>query len=190
MVNEARHAAQDRPTGGQTQQHLRRHFAHANVDAFMIGDGESSLPELLQAVKQGREAGVVRGMQHHLSARTHLAIESGLRLRKRTETHLHAMTGNREYLVTRYGRIEALHGLSIQVRQGQLVALVGANGAGDAFAAGVLYGIHEGRTIRDSLTLGLCSAASALRSISTTSSVGTVAECLALADQWGWRQPI
>ena len=54
-------------------------------------------------LKQGHEAGVVRGMQHHLSARTHLAIESGLRLRKRTETHLHAMTGNREYLVTRYG---------------------------------------------------------------------------------------
>ena len=36
----------------------------------------------------------------------------------------------------------------------------------------------------------LCAAASALRSISTTSSVGTVAECLALAEQWGWRQPI
>ncbi len=69
-------------------------------------------------------------------------------------------------------------------------AIVGTNGAGDAFAAGVLYGIHEGWTIGDSLTLGLCAAASALRSISTTSSVGTVAECLALADQWGWRQPI
>ena len=59
-----------------------------------------------------------------------------------------------------------------------------------AFAAGVLYGIHEGWPIRDSLTLGLCASASALRSISTTSSVGTVAECLALAGQWGWRQPI
>ena len=69
-------------------------------------------------------------------------------------------------------------------------AIVGANGAGDAFAAGVLYGIHEGWAIRDSLTLGLCAAASALRSISTTASVGSVAECLALADQWGWRSPI
>ena len=69
-------------------------------------------------------------------------------------------------------------------------AIDGANGAGDAFAAGVLYGIHEGWPIRDSLTLGLCASASALRSISTTSSVGTVAECLALAGQWGWRQPI
>ena len=69
-------------------------------------------------------------------------------------------------------------------------AIVGANGAGDAFAAGLLYGVHESWPIDESLTLALCSAASALRSVSTTSSVGTVNECLALADQWGWRMPI
>jgi len=71
-----------------------------------------------------------------------------------------------------------------------LEAIVGANGAGDAFAAGLLYGVHESWPIDESLTLALCSAASALRSVSTTSSVGTVNECLALADQWGWRPPI
>ena len=69
-------------------------------------------------------------------------------------------------------------------------AIVGANGAGDAFAAGLLYGVHESWPIDESLTLALCSAASALRSVSTTSSVGTVNECLALANQWGWRLPI
>jgi sugar/nucleoside kinase (ribokinase family) len=69
-------------------------------------------------------------------------------------------------------------------------AIKGANGAGDAFAAGVLYAIHEGWPISESLSLGVCAAASALRSVSTTSSVGSVAECLALAQTWGWRSPI
>ena len=54
-------------------------------------------------LKQSVEPSVVRRMQHDLSARTKLAIDSGLRLRKRTEAHLHDMTGNREYLITRYG---------------------------------------------------------------------------------------
>ncbi|WP_263771156.1 carbohydrate kinase family protein [Propionivibrio soli] len=69
-------------------------------------------------------------------------------------------------------------------------AIKGANGAGDAFAAGVLYGLHEGWPVDECLSLGLCAAASALRSVSTTESVGTVAECRALADMWGWRAPI
>lgn len=69
-------------------------------------------------------------------------------------------------------------------------AVIAANGAGGAFAAGVLYGIHETWPIGESLTLGLCVAASALRSASPTASVGTVGECLALARRWGWRQAI
>jgi hypothetical protein len=42
-------------------------------------------------------------LQHDLAARIDLATTSGLRLRKRTIAHLHTITDNREYLVTRYG---------------------------------------------------------------------------------------
>jgi hypothetical protein len=42
-------------------------------------------------------------MQPDLASRAELAIAGGLQLRKRTTAHLNAMTGNREYLVTRYG---------------------------------------------------------------------------------------
>lgn len=66
-------------------------------------------------------------------------------------------------------------------------SIKGANGAGDAFAAGVLYGLHEEWPLQDVLVLGHCAAASALRSVSATGSVGTASQCLALARQWGWR---
>jgi sugar/nucleoside kinase (ribokinase family) len=66
-------------------------------------------------------------------------------------------------------------------------AVVGANGAGDAFAAGVLYGLHEQWSMDTCLQLGHACAAASMRAVSTTAGVGTVSECLALAKQWGFR---
>jgi sugar/nucleoside kinase (ribokinase family) len=66
-------------------------------------------------------------------------------------------------------------------------AIVGANGAGDAFAAGMLYGLHEQWPILKCLELGHASAAASMRAMSTTEGVASVAECLKLAKQWGFR---
>jgi sugar/nucleoside kinase (ribokinase family) len=66
-------------------------------------------------------------------------------------------------------------------------AVVGANGAGDAFAAGMLYGLHERWPIGKCLELGHACAAASMRAVSTTAGVASVAECLALAKQWGFR---
>ena len=66
-------------------------------------------------------------------------------------------------------------------------AVVAANGAGDAFAAGMLYGLHESWTLDRSLTLAHAAAAASLRSMSTTDSVESWQACLALAERWGWR---
>ena len=85
---------------------------------------------------------------------------------------------------TRDGRVVARPSLRVPADTVQ-----GANGAGDAFVAGVLYGLHESWPLERSLDLGSCAAASALGSVSTTGSVGSVSECLALAERWGWREP-
>ena len=66
-------------------------------------------------------------------------------------------------------------------------AVAGANGAGDAFAAGMIYGLHDGWPIADCLRLAHASAAASMRAVSTTEGVAPVAECLALAEKWGFR---
>jgi sugar/nucleoside kinase (ribokinase family) len=67
-------------------------------------------------------------------------------------------------------------------------AVKGSNGAGDAFAAGMLIGLHEGWPLDRSLALANASAAASLRSITTNGAVENWRDCLALAERWGWRE--
>jgi sugar/nucleoside kinase (ribokinase family) len=76
---------------------------------------------------------------------------------------------------------------SVRVPQEEIV---GANGAGDAFAAGFLYGFHEGWPPADCLMLAHATAGASLRGISTTGTVEPWQTCLALAKQWGPREAI
>jgi len=71
--------------------------------------------------------------------------------------------------VVRYGTIEALHGISFNVEQGEIVTLLGANGAGKSTTLRMLSGLHapssgsityEGRDItkiraHDLVTMGI-----------------------------------
>lgn len=62
-----------------------------------------------------------------------------------------------------------------------------SNGAGDAFASGILLGLHEGWPVEDSLRLAVCVAAVSLRSYSTSGSILPAAECLAYGEAAGFR---
>ncbi len=55
-------------------------------------------------------------------------------------------------------------------------------GAGDAFAAGVLYGVYNKHNLKQCAQLGHAIAAASLRSNTTVGSVTSVAECLQLAN--------
>lgn len=60
-------------------------------------------------------------------------------------------------------------------------SIVNSVGAGDAFAAGMLYGLHENWSVDASLQLAHAVAAASLQSRTTVGSVGSVEHCLQLA---------
>lgn len=64
--------------------------------------------------------------------------------------------------------------------------IAGAAGAGDAFAAGLLYGVHEEEGMQQNLIMGVCAAAASLRAPSTSGSVSSLAECLSLGADHGY----
>ncbi|MBE5775831.1 MAG: carbohydrate kinase family protein, partial [Clostridiales bacterium] len=60
----------------------------------------------------------------------------------------------------------------------------GTVGAGDAFCAGVLYGAETGRTLAQSIDLGIASAAASLSQPGSTEGLRTEAEVLGLFDEF------
>lgn len=57
----------------------------------------------------------------------------------------------------------------------------GANGAGDAFAAGYLYGLHEGKSAPERLEIATCVAACSVTHPSPSDGVKPLADCLKLS---------
>ncbi len=66
--------------------------------------------------------------------------------------------------------------------------IVGTVGAGDAFAAGVLLGLHAGVAMNVALTYGVCAAAASLTDATSSNGVKPLSECLKLAEQYGYRR--
>jgi sugar/nucleoside kinase (ribokinase family) len=73
---------------------------------------------------------------------------------------------------------------SVRLRREQVRS---ATGAGDAFAAGVILGLHEGWPVERCLRLAVASAAACVRSPGTSDGIKRAADCLADADQAGYR---
>jgi sugar/nucleoside kinase (ribokinase family) len=71
---------------------------------------------------------------------------------------------------------------SLRVAQADILSTVGA---GDAFAAGVLYAFHEGETVQTALQYGSCVAAASLSGSGASEAVRSLRECLALEQHFG-----
>jgi len=65
--------------------------------------------------------------------------------------------------------------------------IAGATGAGDAFAAGYLHGVHEGWGTARGLELAVCAAAACLTDPTPSGGLRPVDECLALGAKHGYR---
>ena len=65
--------------------------------------------------------------------------------------------------------------------------IVGTNGAGDAFAAGLLFHLTTDGDLDAGLRLAHAAAAASVRAASTIGSIASAPAVLELADRWGWR---
>lgn len=63
----------------------------------------------------------------------------------------------------------------------------GTAGAGDAFAAGLLYGLHEAKPLEECLRFAMCAAAASLFDPTTSGGIRSLAECLRLGEEFGHR---
>ncbi len=68
--------------------------------------------------------------------------------------------------------------------------IAGTAGAGDAFAAGVLLGLHDGWDLQRCLLTGVCAAAACLSDPTCTGGMKTLAQVEALKKKYGVRPPL
>ncbi|MBG88456.1 MAG: ribokinase [Verrucomicrobiales bacterium] len=66
----------------------------------------------------------------------------------------------------------------------------GTAGAGDAFCAGFLYGIHQDQDLQDCLLNGVCAAAASLSDSTCTGGMKSLTACLALKKKYRPRPPL
>ncbi|MEO9003499.1 MAG: carbohydrate kinase family protein [Ginsengibacter sp.] len=94
------------------------------------------------------------------------------------------------FLHYQYGVIAMNNKKEVIYQPGILVPkdkIVGTVGAGDAFAAGVLMGLHEDWEIKKCLELGVCTAATCLLAPTCSDSILSYKECLSFGKKYGFR---
>jgi sugar/nucleoside kinase (ribokinase family) len=102
-------------------------------------------------------------------------------------------SGVREWVVIHYPEgAFARHSSGEQATHGSVKLppsyIKGAAGAGDAFAAGTLLGLHDGLPIQDCLRIAVCAAASNLAHPTCTGGILPLADCLQLGETYGFRE--
>jgi sugar/nucleoside kinase (ribokinase family) len=68
--------------------------------------------------------------------------------------------------------------------------IIGSTGAGDAVAAGILFGFHDDLPMEQCLKIGVCAAAASLQHPSATEGMESVEECLRLEQEFGFRESL
>ena len=143
------------------------------LDTLIINDFEAGALAEITTVNEGIAD----------TAACRLAAEKLMSISQLTMLAIHYPTGGIAF--TRSGEVAEHASVNVPTAE-----IKGNNGAGDCFAAGMLYGHHESWSLLRSLKLAHAAAAASLRSPATTESVVDAEQCLTLADHWGWHQSI
>src|SRR5579863_6631828 len=127
------------------------------------------LPHLDYLIVNDFEIGAVGGIETRLAGGVDFgavrrAMEAALNLGAMRVVAVHFPEG--AFALSRDGAFVASGSLTMPSAE-----IAGANGAGDAFAAGFLYGLYNDWDLKRALVLGHCVAAASMRALSTTGGV-------------------
>lgn len=139
---------------------------------------------VLNEIEAGRTTGIaVRDAKGNLLPKGIIdSVDTLFRLGNMELVAVHMPEG--AYLRTRDGRCFSQG--SLKVPQDYIKGTVGA---GDAFCAGMLYGLHEGWKAEDILRLGACAAAACLSKPGATEGLVPMQEALKLAERFPQNPP-
>lgn len=165
---------------------LKTNIELASLDAHLLGDVVMPcLPHLDYVIVNDAEIGALSGLTTRTGGGTDAeacVAAAKTVLAKGAADLVVAHWPDMAVAVARDGTVARRSSVAIPADE-----VVGANGAGDAFASGVVYGLHEGWALEDCLALAHATAAASLRSVTTCGSVVPWREALKLAEGWGWR---
>lgn len=155
------------------------------ADPALIAGTRSALPWIDHFILNELEAGQLCGRSLRTSAGVPdlAAMESAandlLEAGVRQSVTIHAVEG-----AVSAGTAGTVRQSSLQLPEGYIK---GATGAGDAFAAGWVYGLHEDWPAGEGLKLGVCAAAACLADPTPSRGVLPLQDCLQLARTFGFR---
>ena len=147
--------------------------------------GRSCLPHLDCLIVNDFEIGALAGIETRRDGRAYgpavaEALQAVVKLGPLEIAVSHFPEG--AIAATRGGALFACGSVAIPADE-----IAGVNGAGDSFAAGTLYGLHEGWEPARCIALGHASAAMSMREAPTTTGIRPVRQCLEAAARWGYR---
>jgi sugar/nucleoside kinase (ribokinase family) len=101
--------------------------------------------------------------------------------------------GVKEWVLIHFPKgVFALSAQGEEIVQGAVMlpkdGVVSTVGAGDAFAAGTLWGIHEDWDMQRSIRLGVCAAAACLLEVSCSDGIKSSQDCIALGTSYSFHQ--
>jgi sugar/nucleoside kinase (ribokinase family) len=162
----------------------------------VVSEDSSRFPAVVRPALKYTDYAILNEFEAERTMGVQIRTEKGIdRAQLNAATGLLLEAGVREWVVIHFpeGAIAAHRDGRILFQGSVCIAqekIVGTTGAGDAFGAGLLYGLHEGKTMEECLLNAVCVAAACLTEATCSNGIRSLAECLELGRSCGFRTEI
>jgi sugar/nucleoside kinase (ribokinase family) len=159
----------------------------------VVSEDSDRFPAIVRPALKHTDYAILNEFEAERTTGRRIRTESGIdvaQLRAAAAQLLEA--GVREWVVIHFPE-----GAIAAGRDGQVLAqgsvrmaqekIIGTTGAGDAFGAGLLLGLHEGKPMVECLHDAVCVAAACLTDATCSGGIHSLAHCLKLGDGLGFR---